>query len=160
MSENQMVYKVRANGSEFGADDEASAEALAGLLGGVVFTVTRKEALSHVRTITKVADYPPTLSNMLANIKSTIIAEVKENDLMNESCWRIVAQYDSENEVWFSEIKNLANGPVVYNQVTGEQYQSIVHARWQHGKSCDVKYLANGIKGEDAFRKSKPASAK
>lgn len=160
MSESQVVYKVKINGSEYGADDEASASALAELLGGAVFTMTRKEALSHVRTITKVADYPPALSNMLALLKDTIIVETDKAGLLGESCWRVTLQYDGRNEHWYSEIKNLADGPIVYNQVTGEKYQSIVHARWQHGKSCAVKYLANGISGEDTFRKSKPASAK
>ena len=159
MSENK-VYKVKVNGSEYGADDKASAEALAELLGGEVFTTTRKEALARIRKVTAKPDFPPVLNDMLASVKSTIVAEVKENSLMAESVWRVTVQYDSEYDTWYSEVKNLANGPKVYNQTTGEEYSSIAHARWSYNKSCAVKYLANGIFKDDKFGKKRPASAK
>lgn len=159
MSE-QVVYKVKVNGSEYGADDKASAEALAELLGGEVFTVGRKEALAHVRTITAKPDFPPVLNDMLASIKVTIDTALTSNGLINGSVYRVIAQYDSKRETWYAEIKNLAGGPEVYNQVTGEKYASICHARWEHGKGCAVKYLSNGVSGTDKFGKGKPASAK
>jgi len=159
MSEN-VVYKVRVGSQEYGADDKASAESLAELLGGEVFTTSRKEALAHVRTITAEPEYPPALANMLASVKSTIVSEITDNGLMNGSCFRVIAQYDSEHAVWYAEVKNLADGPIVYNQTTGEKFPSICQARWSHGKTCAVKYLSNGINGEDKFGKTKPAAAK
>ena len=159
MSEN-LVYKVRVGSQEYGADDQASAESLAELLGGEVFTTSRKEALAHVRTITAEPEYPPVLANMLASVKSTIVNEIIDANMLKDSCWRLIAQYDSENQSWYIELKDMAAGPAVYNQVTGEKFPSICQARWSHGKTCAVKYLANGINGEDKFGKSKPAAAK
>ena len=159
MSE-QVVYKVRVGSQEYGADDKASAESLAELLGGEVFTTSRKEALAHVRTITAEPEYPPALAEMLASVKNTIVSEIIDNGLMSGSCFRIIAQYDSQNKAWYAEVKDLAAGPVVYNQVTGEKFSSICQARWSHGKTCAVKYLSNGINGEDKFGKAKPAAAK
>jgi len=154
------MYAVRVNGEKVMAPSQAAAEAIASALGGSVITLSRKEALSAVREATKVAEYPPVLADMLASVKSTIIAETKENDLLEGSCWRLILQYDSKNATWYTELKNFGNGNgPVYNQVTGERYQSIAHARWENGKSCDVKYLNNGIKGDDKFGKTKPAAA-
>lgn len=158
MSEN-VVHKVKVNGSEYGADDQASAMALAELLGGEVFTVSRKAALSHVRTITATPDYPPVLANMVADVKSAIISELTENGFLDGSVFRVIAQYDSKSKGWYFEVKDLANGPMVYNQATGEKYPSICHARWENDKSCAVKYLANGIT-KDKFSKNRPAAAK
>ena len=158
MSEN-VVYKVRVGSQEYGADDKTSAESLAELLGGEVFTTSRKEALAHVRTITAEPEYPPALAEMLANVKSTIVSEITGAGLMNGSCFRVIAQYDSQNTAWYAEVKDLASGPAVYNQVTGEKFPSICQARWSHGKTCAVKYLSNGINGEDKFSKGKPAAA-
>lgn len=150
------VYKIRVNGAEYGADDKASAEALAELLGGEVFTTSRKEALAHVRTITAKPDFPPVLNDMLSMIKETVIDEVTAHSLMTESVWRVTVQYDSKRESWYSEVKNLASGPEVYNQTTGEKYDSVCHARWSYSRSCAVKYLANGIFKDDKFSKNKP----
>ena len=164
MSNENVVYKVRVNGSEYGADDQASADALAKLLGGEVFTTSRKEALAHVRTITAQPDYPPVLSPMVATLKSTITEEIAAAGLMegqtrDGSCFRVILQYDSGRDAWYTEVKDLANGPVVYNQTTGEKFPSIIHARRTHGKSCAVKYLSNGI-SDDKFGKAAPAAAK
>ena len=156
---DQKVYKVRVNGSEYGADDQASADALAELLGGEVFSVSRKAALSHVRTITAQPDYPPMLAGMVAEVKSTIKREVEASGMLEGSCFRVIAQYDRKGNGWYFEVKNLVNGPVVYNQTTGESFPSIAHARWTHGKSCAVKYLSNGI-SDDKFGKTVPAAAK
>ena len=154
MSEN-LVYKVKVDNQVYGADDKASATSLAELLGGEVFTASRKDALAHIRVITATPGYPPVLNDMLAEVKSTIISEITEHEMMIESCWRVIAQFDSKSGGWYAEVKNLADGPVVYNQRTGEKYASICHARWDHDKSCAVKYLANGI-NDDKFGKSKP----
>ena len=161
MSE-QVVYKVKVNGSEYGADDKASAEALAELLGGEVFTTSRKDALAHIRKVTAKPDFPPVLNDMLAEVKETIVHELTMHGLVEGSCFRMIVQYDSKGKGWYSEVKNFGNnsGPV-YNQVTGEKYPSIAHARWENGKSCAVKYLANGVNAKgDKFGKGKPASAK
>ena len=160
MSNENVVYKVRVNGQEYGADDQASAESLAELLGGEVFTATRKEALAHVRTITATPEYPPALADMIASVKSTIIAELTENGFLDGSCFRVIAQYDSQSKAWYAEVKDLAAGPAVYNQTTGEKFPSVCAARWAHGKTCAVKYLNNGVSGEDKFGKNKPAAAK
>jgi len=154
-----MVYKVRVGSQEYGADDKASAESLAELLGGEVFTTSRKEAMAHVRLITAQPDYPPVLANMVATIKETMTSEIKATGLLDGSCYRVIAQYDSHHHTWYLEVKDLANGPEVYNQTTGEKYASICNARWEHGKSCGVKYLSNGINSEDKFGKAKPAAA-
>ena len=159
MSE-QVVYKVRVDGSEYGADDKASAEALAELLGGEVFSTTRKEALARIRKVTAKPDFPPVLNDMLAEVKATVVRELTEHEMVEGSCFRVTVQYDSKNKGWYAEVKNFGNdsGPV-YNQTTGEKYTSVAHARWEHGKSCAVKYLNNGI-SEDKFGKNKPAAAK
>lgn len=157
---DQKVYKVRVNGAEYGADDKASAKALAELLEGEVFSVSRKDALSHVRTITATPDYPPALANMVAEVKTVITSQIAGAGLMDGSCFRVIAQYDSKGKGWYFEVKNLANGPTVYNQTTGEKYPSVVHARWEHGRTCAVKYLSNGISGDDKFSKTVPEAAK
>jgi len=161
MSSENVVYKVRVNGQEYGADDKASAESLAELLGGEVFTTSRKEALAHVRTITAEPEYPPALAHMLVTLKDTIVSELADNGMVEGSCWRVILQYDSKRNTWYDEVKNFGNdsGPV-YNQTTGEKYPSIAGARWENGKTCAVKYLNNGISGDDKFGKSKPAAAK
>jgi len=160
MSENNSMFAVQVNGERVMAPSQAAAEAIASALGGSVITLSRKEALSAVREATKIPEFPPALSDMLACLKDTIIGETDKHDLLNDSCWRVILQYDSKNAAWYTELKNFGNGNgPVYNQVTGEKYQSIAHARWENGKTCDVKYLNNGIKGDDKFGKTKPAAA-
>lgn len=151
------MYAVKVNDESVMAPSLAAAEAIASALGGSVVTLSRKEALSAVRTATKTPEYPPVLADMLALLKDTIVIETDKAALLDGSVWRIVLQYDSKNAAWYTEVKNLAAGPTVYNQVTGEKYPSICHARWSHGKPCDVKYLGNGI-SEDKFGKSNPAA--
>jgi len=153
------MFAVKVNGESVMAPSLAAAEAIAAALGGSVVTLSRKDALASVREATKTPEYPPELSEMLICLKDTIIGETDTHGLLDDSVWRIALQYDSKYTTWFSEVKNLAAGPTVYNQVTGEKYASICHARWQHGKSCDVKYLSNGI-SKDKFGKTPPASVK
>lgn len=160
MSENNSMYAVKVNGESVMAPSLAAAEAIAAALGGSVIEVSRKEALASVREATKTPEFPPALAHMLELVKNTITVETGQADLLRDSCWRLILQYDSRNGIWYTELKNFGsdNGPV-YNQVTGERYQSIAHARWENGKTCDVKYLNNGIKGNDKFGKTKPAAA-
>jgi len=152
------MYSVKVNGESVMAPSQAAAEAIAAALGGTVVTVSRKEALSAVRTATKIAEYPPVLTDMLTLIKDTLVIETDKAGLLEGSCWQVLARYDSKHEVWYNEVKDLAAGPTVYNQTTGEKYTSIVNARWQHGKDCSVKHLRSGI-NDDKFGASKPAAA-
>ena len=157
MSENNSMYAVSVNSEKVMAPSLAAAEAIAAALGGSVVTLSRKEALASVREATKVPEYPPVLGHMLADVKATILREIDANNLLADSCWRVILQYDASHDAWYTEVKNLAAGPTVYNQVTGEKYASVCHARWSHGKTCDVKYLSNGI-SEDKFGKANPTT--
>ena len=159
MSDKNCMYSVRVNGETVMAPSQAAAEAIAAALGGTVVAVSRKEALSAVREATRTPEYPPALSDMLALIKDTVVIEVDKAGLLEGSCWQVIARYDSKHEVWYTEVKNLVEGPTQYNQVTGEKYASIVHARWSYGKSCDIKCLRRGINGDDKFGNAKPVAA-
>lgn len=158
MSESNSMYAVKVNGEKIMAPSQEAAQAIAAALGGSVITLSRKEALASVREATKVPEYPPALADMLTSLKDTILIGTDEASLLEGSCWKVILQYDSKNAAWYSEVKNLANGPVVYNQTTGEKYPSAVQARWENGLSCAVKYL--GKVGEDALGQKRPASAK
>lgn len=153
MSESK-VYKVKVNGSEYGADDKASAEALAELLGGEVFTVSKQEAISHVRAITKTDPIPSRFADFVADV-----GEMLDVILEDGECWQLTVRRDKKADAWYRNMKDETLDGPVYDE-NGAKFDSYAAARWEYGQKCNVQYLKNGIRkaGNKSlkFGKSKP----
>lgn len=156
MSESK-VYKVKVNGSEYGADDKASAEALAELLGGEVFTVSKQEAISHVRAITKVDPIPSRFTDFVADTMNALDALLDEGE-----CWQLTIRRDKNADAWYRNMKDEELDGPVYDE-NGTEFSSYAAARWEYGQKCSVQYLKNGIRKAGnkllKFSKSKPKGA-